>query len=213
MSQSRREIPEATTWLDVDATGLLEAREYINTHSPEPQVGILGLIARFCVAGLVRHRELNAYLDTELGEIVRFPHIHLGIAAQTDRGLLVPVIRNAERMSAAQLTVELRALTVRAREGTLAPGELVGSTFTLNNHGVLGTDGATPIINFPEAAQLGIGRIIDKPWVVDGQLCVRKVTQLTLAFDHRVCDGGPASGFLRFMAQCLQRPLAMLGEL
>jgi 2-oxoisovalerate dehydrogenase E2 component (dihydrolipoyl transacylase) len=213
MTRSRREIPEATAWLDVDATGLLEARDAINAHNPEAQVSILGLLARFCAAGLQRYRELNATIDTERGEIVRFSHVHLGFATHTDQGLVVPVIRNAENLTAAAVTVELRALAARAREGTLAPAELTGGTFTINNHGVLGTDGATPIINFPEAAQLAVGRIIDKPWVVDGELRVRKITQLTLAFDHRVCDGGPASGFLRFVSRCVERPLAILGEL
>ena len=93
-----------------------------------------------------------------------------------------------------------------ARSGKASPSELSGSTFTLNNYGVFGTDGATPIINHPEVGILGIGRIIDKPWVVNGELAVRKVTTLTLAFDHRVCDGGSAGGFLRFIADAVEDP-------
>ena len=90
---------------------------------------------------------------------------------------------------------------------------MTGGTFTLNNYGVFGVDGSTPIINHPEAAMLGVGRIIDKPWVHEGQLAVRKVTQLSLTFDHRVCDGGTAGGFLRFVADCVERPVALLADL
>ena len=96
--------------------------------------------------------------------------------------------------------------TRRARDGQLGPGELTGGTFTLNNYGVFGVDGSAAIINHPEVAILGIGRIIERPWVVDGQLVVRQITQLTLAFDHRVCDGGTAGGFLRFVADCVESP-------
>jgi 2-oxoisovalerate dehydrogenase E2 component (dihydrolipoyl transacylase) len=91
--------------------------------------------------------------------------------------------------------------------------DLTGSTFTVNNYGVFGVDGSAAIINYPEVAILGMGRIIDRPWAVDGQLAVRKMTQLTLAFDHRACDGGTAGGFLRFVADCIESPVAVLGEL
>ena len=97
--------------------------------------------------------------------------------------------------------------------GRTGPAELSGSTFTLNNYGVFGTDGAAAIINHPEVAILGIGRIIDRPWVVDGQLAVRKVTQLSLAFDHRVCDGGAAGGFLRMVADAVENPVSVLADL
>jgi pyruvate dehydrogenase E2 component (dihydrolipoamide acetyltransferase) len=90
---------------------------------------------------------------------------------------------------------------------------MTGGTFTLNNYGVFGVDGSTPIINLPEAALLGIGRIVDKPWVVDGQLAVRKVAQLGLTFDHRVCDGGVAGGFVRYVADCVERPTLLIANL
>jgi pyruvate dehydrogenase E2 component (dihydrolipoamide acetyltransferase) len=89
---------------------------------------------------------------------------------------------------------------------------MTGGTFTLNNYGVFGVDGSTPIINHPEAGLLGVGRIVDKPWAVDGQLAVRKVTQLSFTFDHRVCDGGVAGGFLRYVADCVERPLTLLAD-
>jgi pyruvate dehydrogenase E2 component (dihydrolipoamide acetyltransferase) len=213
LSRSRSEIPDATTWVDVDATELLNAKLALQTAFPDRRIGLLALLARICVAGLTRFPELNSSVDTERGEILRFKHINLGFAAQTDRGLMVPVIQGAHRLSAAKLQVETARLTGLARAGQLPPAELTGGTFTLNNYGVFGVDGSTPIINHPEAAILGVGRIVDKPWVVDGGLAVRKVTQLSLSFDHRVCDGGVAGGFLRYVADCVERPLALLADL
>ena len=99
------------------------------------------------------------------------------------------------------------------REGKATPAELGSGTFTLNNYGVFGVDGSAAIINHPEVAILGVGRIIDKPWVVNGELAVRKVTELTLTFDHRVCDGGTAGGFLRYVADAIENPGAVLADL
>ncbi|MBM0203041.1 2-oxo acid dehydrogenase subunit E2 [Micromonospora sp. STR1s_5] len=210
LSRSRREIPEVTIWVDVDATGLLETRAAINAATPDAPVSILALLARICLSGLRRFPQLNSRVDTEAQHIVQAAGVHLGIAAQTDRGLLVPVLRDAQRLTTAELAAELAATTAAARAGSLPPARLTGGTFTLNNYGVFGVDGSTPIINHPEAALLGVGRIVDKPWVVDGQLAVRKVTQLSLTFDHRVCDGGVAGGFLRHVADCVERPALLI---
>lgn len=211
LSQSRREIPEATVWVDVDATGLLEARRALNAARPDEPVSVLALVARFCVLGLQRYRELNSRIASDAVEIL--PDVNLGFAAQTPRGLLVPVLPRAQAMTTRQLSAALTARTEAARAGSLTPADLTGGTFTVNNYGVFGVDGSAAIINHPEVAILGLGRIIDKPWVVDGQLAVRKVSQLTLAFDHRACDGGVAGGFLRFVADCVENPVTALGEL
>jgi len=172
LSRSRREIPDATTWVDVDATALMAAKAEIRT------ISLLALLARCCVAGLRRFPALNSTVDTARAEIVQHHHVHLGFAAQTDRGLMVPVVHDADRMTTAELSAELARLTDLARTGSLTPASLTGGTFTLNNYGVFGVDGSTPIINHPEAALLGVGRIVDKPWAVNGELAVRKVTQL-----------------------------------
>ena len=203
LSRSRSEIPDATTWVDVDATSLMAARKVVG-------VGVLALMARICVAGLARYPELNSTVDTERQEIVRLRSVNLGFAVQSDRGLVVPVVRGADRLTTLELAAELTRLTELARAGTLGPEDMTGGTFTLNNYGVFGVDGSTPIINHPEAGLLGVGRIVDKPWAVDGQLAVRKVTQLSFTFDHRVCDGGVAGGFLRYVADCVERPLVLL---
>ncbi|KKK05923.1 dihydrolipoamide acetyltransferase family protein [Micromonospora sp. HK10] len=212
LSRSRREIPEVTIWVDVDATGLLATRAAINAATPDAPVSILALLARICLSGLRKYPQLNAHVDTEGQRIVQSAGVHLGIAAQTDRGLVVPVLRDAQRLTTRELAAALAETTAAARAGTLPPARLTGGTFTLNNYGVFGVDGSTPIINHPEAALLGVGRIVDKPWVVDGQLAVRKVTQLSLTFDHRVCDGGVAGGFLRHVADCVEQPALLVAN-
>nr|WP_202511700.1 dihydrolipoamide acetyltransferase family protein [Streptomyces sp. SID3343] len=212
LARSRAEIPDATTWVDVDATALLAAKNTLRAAGGEQRIGLLALLARICVAGLRRFPELNSSVDTDREEIVRYAHVNLGFAAQTDRGLVVPVVRDAHTLTTAQIAAELSRLTELARTGDLMPAALTGGTFTLNNYGVFGVDGSTPIINHPEAALLGVGRIVDKPWVVDGELAVRKVTQLSLSFDHRVCDGGVAGGFLRYVADCVERPTTLLAD-
>ncbi|WSQ15841.1 2-oxo acid dehydrogenase subunit E2 [Streptomyces sp. NBC_01231] len=197
--RGHRDTPAVTIWADTDATGLLAARDRLG-------IGLLPLLARACLAGLAAFPELNARVDAERGEIVRPPAVHLGIAAQTANGLVVPVVRDAGRLSPDDLTAELRRLTALARRGTLPSEHRTGGTFTLNNYGVFGVDGATPILNHPQAAMLGVGRLLDRPWVVDGRLEVRKVVQLSLTFDHRVCDGGTAAGFLRHVVDGIDAP-------
>ncbi|MEH6375730.1 dihydrolipoamide acetyltransferase family protein [Streptomyces sp. KLMMK] len=212
LGRSRREIPDATCWVDADATELLAARRAMNAAGG-PKVSLLALLARICTAALARYPGLNATVDTEAREIVRLPGVHLGFAAQTERGLVVPVVRDAHLRNAAGLSEEIARLTEAARSGTLTPAELTGGTFTLNNYGVFGVDGSTPIINHPEAAMLGVGRIAPKPWVHQGELAVRHVVQLSFTFDHRVCDGGTAGGFLRYVADCVEQPAVLLRSL
>ncbi|MFJ4810860.1 dihydrolipoamide acetyltransferase family protein [Streptomyces longwoodensis] len=212
LSRSRREIPEATCWVDADATELMRARAAMNAAGG-PKISLLALLARICTAALARFPELNSSVDTEAREVVQFDHVHLGFAAQTDRGLVVPVVRDAHARDAEALTAEFARLTEAGRAGTLTPADLTGGTFTLNNYGVFGVDGSTPIINHPEAAMLGVGRIVPKPWVHEGELAVRQVVQLSLTFDHRVCDGGTAGGFLRYVADCVEQPAVLLRTL
>ncbi|MFG3192293.1 dihydrolipoamide acetyltransferase family protein [Streptomyces omiyaensis] len=209
LSRSRTEIPDATCWVDADATELMAARAAMNAAGG-PKISLLALLARICAHALARFPELNSTVDTAAREIVRLPAVHLGFAAQTPRGLVVPVVRDAGTRTAESLTEEFARLTESARQGTLTPADLTGGTFTLNNYGVFGVDGSTPIVNHPEAAMLGVGRIIPKPWVHQGELAVRQVVQLSLTFDHRVCDGGTAGGFLRYVADCVEQPAVLL---
>ncbi|ALO09613.1 dihydrolipoamide acetyltransferase family protein [Streptomyces gardneri] len=212
LSRSRTEIPDATCWVDADATELMAARRAMN-EAGGPKISLLALLARICAHALARFPELNSTVDTAAREIVRLPAVHLGFAAQTPRGLVVPVVKDAGTRTAESLTEEFARLTESARQGTLTPADLTGGTFTLNNYGVFGVDGSTPIVNHPEAAMLGVGRIIPKPWVHQGELAVRQVVQLSLTFDHRVCDGGTAGGFLRYVADCVEQPAVLLRTL
>lgn len=220
MSRSRTEIPEATVWVDVDATALIQMRSELKKKDGHNTPGLLAFIARFAIAGLKKYPELNTRIVARVGksrdeqqDIVAFDGVNLGFAAQTDRGLVVPSVRSADKLSARELDAEIKRLTAAARDGKATPAELGSGTFTLNNYGVFGVDGSAAIINYPEVAILGLGRIIDKPWVVNGELAVRKVTELTLTFDHRVCDGGVAGGFLRFMADAIENPGSLLADL
>lgn len=220
MTRSRSEIPEATVWVDVDATALVEMRAALKKADPHNTPGLLAFIARFVTAGLKKYPELNTRIVTtedaaggESQEIVTFDGVNLGFAAQTDRGLMVPSVRNADKMSPRELDGEIRRLTAVVREGRATPAELGSGTFTLNNYGVFGVDGSAAIINHPEVGILGVGRIIDRPWVVNGELAVRKVTELTLTFDHRVCDGGTAGGFLRYVADAVENPGTALADM
>jgi 2-oxoisovalerate dehydrogenase E2 component (dihydrolipoyl transacylase) len=211
LSRSRREIPDATVWVDVDATELAETRRALNTADPARPVSLLALLARFAVLGLRRFPELNGRVDGD--EIVVPDRVNLGFAAQTEHGLVVPVVPDAHRLTTRELSTRLADLVAAARERRLAPADLTGGTFTVNNYGVFGVDGSAAIINHPEVAILGMGRVIDRPWVADGQLTVRKVTELTLSFDHRACDGGTAGGFLRYVADCIESPATALGDM
>ncbi|TDW17567.1 dihydrolipoamide acetyltransferase family protein [Kribbella kalugense] len=212
LTRSRAEIPEATTWVDVDATALLDLRESLRTAT-DPGPGLLALMARFVVAGLLKYPELNGYVDTEREELVQYDGVNLGLAAQTDRGLVVPAVAGAHALTTRGLDAEIRRLTGSARDGRLTQQELTSGTFTLNNYGSFGVDGSAAIINHPQVAILGVGRIIDRPWVVDGEIAVRKLTQLSLVFDHRVCDGGTAAAFLRFVADAFENPASAFADL
>ena len=212
MTTSRREIPEATVWLDVDATELFTARDRLFESAGE-RFSVTALIARFTIAGLRRFPLLNSSVDMASQEILQRADINLGLAAQTPRGLMVPVVHDAHAMTTRELRDAIAGIVTQAADGSFPPSKLTGGTFTLNNFGALGVDGSAAIINHPEAAILGIGRMIERPWVVNHSLAVRTVVELSLVFDHRVCDGGTAAGFLTYVARCIESPVSMLADL
>ena len=212
LSRSRAEIPEATVWVDVDATPLWDLRESARTPAGAGP-GLLAYLARFVVAGLRQYPVLNSRLDTERQEVVEHDHIHLGLAVQTERGLVVPAVLNADTMTTEQLDTAIRDVTARAREGRATVEELAAGTFTLNNYGGFRVDGSAAIINHPQVAILGFGRILDRPWVVDGAIVPRKITQMSFVFDHRVCDGGTAAGFMRVVADAIEDPATAIRRL
>jgi len=211
MSRSRAEIPEATVWVDVDATDLRELRRRIRIGDKHPS--FTALIGRFTITALQKYPMLAGRLSADASELTEFEGINLGFAADTPRGLVVPVVRRADALTLRALDGELERLTSAARAGTATPSELSGSTFTINNYGTLGVDGSAAIINYPEVAILGIGRMLERPWVVDGQIVPRSIVQLSLVFDHRVCDGGVAAGFVRMIADAIEHPYDAFADL
>jgi len=204
LSRSRAEIPEATVWVDVDFTALWQLRESLPAGP-----GRMAYLSRFVVAGLRQYPVLNARLDVDRQEIVQLDRVDLGIAVQGERGLVVPAVRGASTMTTSDLDSAIRQVVADARAGRVS-GE---GTFTLNNYGAFRVDGSAAIINHPQVAILGFGRIIDRAWVVAGELCVRKVAQMSFVFDHRVCDGGTAAGFMRAVADAIENPAHAIAQL
>jgi pyruvate dehydrogenase E2 component (dihydrolipoamide acetyltransferase) len=212
LSRSRSEIPEATVWVDVDFTELFALRDAARAVG-KTVPGLLAYLARFTVAGLRAYPELNGEVDTARNELVQYEGINLGLAVQTDRGLLVPSILNAHLLTTAELDTEIRRVTETARDGRATQAELTAGTFTLNNYGAFNVDGSAAIINHPQVAILGFGRVIDRAWVVDGELTIRKIGQMSFVFDHRVCDGGTAAGFMRVVADAIESPASAIAHL
>lgn len=206
LTRSRSEIPEATVWVDVDATELWNLRAQMAPAGGRAP-SITALLARFVLVALEDHPVLASRLSDDASELISFDGVNLGVAADTERGLMVPVIPRAHELSIERLDGALRELSATARAGSMPPERLRGSTFTLNNYGGLGVDGSAAIINHPDVAILGVGRIIERAWVVDGQIVPRRIAQLSLVFDHRVCDGGYAASFLRRVTDLIEHPL------
>jgi 2-oxoisovalerate dehydrogenase E2 component (dihydrolipoyl transacylase) len=205
LTRSHHEVPAATAWLTADATRVMAIRSEL-AESSGVRVTPFAVILHLCVQALQKFPRLNAHFDTQANEIITFDAIQLGVAVQTERGLVVAVIRDAQRRSPVDLSNELNRLATAARDGSIDATELRGSTFTVSNFGAFGVDGGTAIINPPEAAILGVGQIATRPWVVDGAVVPRSVVELSLVFDHRVADGGIAGGFIRHVADLIEAP-------
>jgi 2-oxoisovalerate dehydrogenase E2 component (dihydrolipoyl transacylase) len=212
LTRSYREIPTATAWVQADATQLLELRADLNAQHSDIQLTPFAMLLRLCVRALSRFPRLNAHFDADANEIITFNPVHLGVAVQTERGLVVPVIRDAEQLPLPRIAAELERLAGAARDGSIQPAELRGSTFTVSNFGAFGVDGGTALINPPEVAILGVGQIAERPWVTSGQVTVRSVVELSLVFDHRVADGAVAGGFVRHLADLIEQPLLAMHD-
>jgi 2-oxoisovalerate dehydrogenase E2 component (dihydrolipoyl transacylase) len=206
LTRSHQEAPSASAWLSADATRLMELRAELPPGATDASVTPFAIILRLCAVALRKFPRLNAHFDTQTNEVVRFTPVHLGVAVQTDRGLVVAVIRDAQSKSLRAIADELQLLAGAARDGSIDAADLRGSTFTVSNFGAFGVDGGTAIINPPEAAILGVGRIATRPWVVDDEVVPRSVVELSLVFDHRVADGGVAGGFIRHLADLIETP-------
>ncbi|MFC7718610.1 dihydrolipoamide acetyltransferase family protein [Nonomuraea recticatena] len=204
--------PHVTEFLQVDVTETMAAVQRLKglPDFAEVRVSPLLLVAKAVLVAARRYPMINSAWDEAAQEIVVKHYVNLGIAAATPRGLVVPNIKSAHALDLPSLAAALGELTETARAGRTQPADMAGGTITITNVGVFGVDTGTPILNPGEAAILAFGMVRDAPWVVDGQLAVRKVTTLALSFDHRVIDGELGSRFLRDVGAMLEDPLRML---
>jgi pyruvate dehydrogenase E2 component (dihydrolipoamide acetyltransferase) len=207
MTESLRTTAQVTITTEADVTGLVE---FVDRLNGQLDISYTAVIVKAVAAALRRHPLLNSTLVGE--EIRLLDEINIGVGVALEDGLIVPVVRNADRLTLGQIDRELKRLTAAARAGTLTVDEVTGSTFTISNLGMFGVDAFTPIINPPEAAILGVGRVVEKPAVYRGQLTIRCLMTLSLTFDHRIVDGAPAAAFLQTLAGMLAQPALIFGE-
>ncbi len=214
MVKSKYTAPHVTAMDEADVTMLWKIREKEKKAAEKKgiKLTILPFIVKAVIAGLSEHPYLNASLDDENEEIVLKKYFNIGFATDTPEGLMVPVVKNAKDKSILQLAEELTKLAAKARDRTIDLADLKGGTFTISNYGALGGIYATPIINYPEVAILGVGKIKDTPVVRNGKLVVRKILSLSLSFDHRVVDGGEGARFLNTVIARLEDPDLILLE-
>ena len=217
MSRSAFTAPHVTEWVTVDVTRTMELVERLRTRRElrDLRVSPLLVLARACMLAMRRTPEINLTWDDAAQEVVYKHYVNLGIAAATPRGLVVPNVKDADRLSLVELAEQLGTLVDTARAGRTQPAEMSGGTFTITNVGVFGVDAGTPIINPGESAILCFGAIRKQPWVVAGadgsdELAIRQLTTLALSFDHRHIDGEKGSRFLADVAGILEDPATAL---
>ena len=214
VSESARKIPHVTFMDKADMTRLGEVREQEKklVEKQGLKLTYLPFIIKSVIAGLKLYPYLNSSLDEDRQEILLKKYYHIGIAVDTPNGLMVFALKNADRKSILEIAKELNELGQKADSRTIDLKDLKGSTFTITNYGVIGGTYGTPIINYPEAAILGIGKIEDQPVVVNGEITIRKIAPLSLAFDHRLIDGANAGRFLNAVIEHLQNPNLLIIE-
>jgi pyruvate dehydrogenase E2 component (dihydrolipoamide acetyltransferase) len=213
MHAGHDETAPVTLTMEADATEFVALRERLKAEMADElgfDIGYNDLLIKIVARALHELPYMNVQLDAEAGVIRRSGGVHVALAVDTERGLLVPVVRDAHRKGMIEIAQELRQVIERARTGKALPDELSGSTFTITNLGMFEIDAFTPIINLPEAAILGVGRIKDRPAVVDGAIVARKMMWLSLTFDHRLVDGAPAGRFLQYVKNLIEDPLHWL---
>jgi pyruvate dehydrogenase E2 component (dihydrolipoamide acetyltransferase) len=212
MVTSHTATARVTLVTEADATSFVKAREQLKEAVSEAwgfSPGYNDLLGVIVARALREFPYMNARL-TDDQAIEQLPYVNLGMAVDTDRGLLVPVIRDAGQKGLHAFGAEFRSLVERARTGKSLPDDLSGGTFTITNLGMYDVDAFTPIINLPEAAILGVGRILPKPVVHEGQIVARQMWTLSLTFDHRLVDGAPAARFLQRVKQLIENPFLLL---
>jgi 2-oxoisovalerate dehydrogenase E2 component (dihydrolipoyl transacylase) len=214
MQQAKRQIPHFTYVEEVDVTELELLRTQLNARygGERGKLTLLPLLMRAVVLAVRRFPEVNARYDDQAGVVTRYQPVHLGIATQTDAGLMVPVVRHAEARDPWASAAEIQRLAEAARTGKAARDELSGSTITITSLGPLGGIVHTPVINHPEVAIVGVNKIVDRPVVRNGGMVARKMMNLSSSFDHRVIDGMVAAEFIQAIRGYLECPATMFVE-
>ena len=212
MERSKYTAPHVTHHDQVDVTGLVEARGRLTDHAEErgTKLTYMPFVVKAIVAALKEHPVLNSQLDEDNEEIVLKSDYNIGVATATDAGLMVPVVEGTDRKGMLEIADEMRELIESARDRSIARSDMQGGTFTITNFGAIGGEYATPVINYPETAILGLGAIKDRPWVVNGEVEARKVMTLSLSIDHRVIDGADAAQFVNTVKEYLENPELLL---
>ena len=211
MQDAKRRIPHITYVEEVDVEALEALRAHLNGERPKDGVRltILPFLMRAIVRAAVRYPQCNALFDDSAGIIRRSRAVHIGVATQTPAGLMVPVVRNAEKLGLWRSANEVLRLTERAREGKATRAELSGSTITISSLGALGGIVSTPVINSPEVAIVGVNRVVERPVVHRGQIVARRIMNLSSSFDHRVIDGWDAASFIKVIKDFLEQPATL----
>jgi len=209
------QVPTIYEWRDVDASALMRAVESFRRHhnAGAPRVDLMTLMARAVAVAVRTHRRMNATFDPETDRVTMRGGCDLGIATATEDGLIVPVVRNADRLSVAELAAAIADVTHRARQRTLRPDETSGGSITISNFGSLGTRYGSPLLRVPEVAIVGVGRVADQVMAVEGRPEVRPVLPLSVATDHRVNDGAHLAAFCSTLEQLLADPVLLLAGL
>jgi 2-oxoisovalerate dehydrogenase E2 component (dihydrolipoyl transacylase) len=208
MARSASEIPHFTYVEEVDVTALESLRQHLNAKktSGEPKLTPLVFIGLALVRVLKNFPQCNAHYDKERNVIIRYEGVHLGIATQTPDGLKVPVVKHSEARSLEDLAAETRRVATAARDNTATREELSGSTITITSLGRQGGIVSTPVINQPEVSIIGVNKVVDRPVVLDGQVVVRKMMNLSSSFDHRFVDGYDAAAMIQSLKEMLEQP-------
>ena len=214
MQESSRRIPHFSYVEEVDVTALEELRRHLNAEHADKRAKLtpLPFIIRAVVRAVAAHPEINARFDDEKGILRRHAAVHVGIATQTEHGLLVPVLQHAETLGLWECAAEAARLATIARDGKATRSELSGSTITVTSLGALGGVASTPIINYPEVAVVGVNRIAERAVVRGGQVVVRSMMNLSSSFDHRVIDGWNAAAFIQKVKALLEQPATLFVE-
>lgn len=213
LTEAKNTTAMLTTFNEVDMKPLMDLRKrykesFLDQHGVK--LGFMSLFTKACCMAAKKYPLVNSQIDGD--DLVIPQYVDMGIAVSSDKGLVVPVIRNAESLSLAQIEQEVLRLAKKARDGKITVDEMNGGTFTITNGGIFGSMLSTPILNIPQSAILGMHNIVERPWVVNGQIEIRPIMYIALSYDHRIIDGKDSVSFLKTVKELLEDPARMILE-